>query len=95
MSELAVILYMKSVGIICITESHLTEDIKDAEVSIPNFDLYREDRSPKSKSGGSAIYVRKDFNVTKLNWFIGTESIALKINAESFEIYVICIGLHP
>ena len=86
---------MRSVGIICITESHLTEDIKDAEVSIPNFDLYREDRSPKSKSGGSAIYVRKDFNVTKLNWFTGTESIALKINSESFEIYIICIYRSP
>ena len=94
-SELAIISYMRSVGIICITESHLTEDIKDAEVSIPNFDLYREDRSPKSKSGGSAIYVRKDFNVTKLNWFTGTESIALKINSESFEIYIICIYRSP
>ena len=28
-----------------------------------------------------------------LNWFMGTESIALKINSESFEIYIIYIYL--
>jgi|TARA_B110000196_G_C21147904_1_gene667753 hypothetical protein len=83
------------VGIMCVTESKLTDDIRDAEVSIPNFYVYREDRTPKSKSGGSAIYVRKDFNVSKLDWFNGSESIALKINSQSFEIYIICIYRSP
>ena len=79
----------------CITETHLSEEISDAEMSVPNFHLYREDRAPKSKWGGSAIYVKKDFNVSKLDWFNGSESIALKINYNSFEIYIICIYRSP
>ena len=94
-TELSLIPESQSVGVICVTESHLTNDIQDGEISIPNFDLYREDRAPKSKSGGSAIYVHKDFKVTRLNWFNGSESIALRVNSQSFEIYIVCIYRSP
>ena len=77
------------------TETKFTNDIQEGEISIPNFDLYREDRVPKSKSGGSAIYVNKDFKVTRLNWFNGSESIALRVNSQSVEIYIICIYRSP
>ena len=73
------------------TETHLTNDILDGEISLPNFNLFREDRTPKSEWGGSAIYVNKNFKVTRLNWFEGTESIALRINSQSFELYIACI----
>ena len=91
MSELSVVSQLKSIGVICVTETHLTTDILDAEISLPNFYLFREDRTPKSKWGDSAIYVNKKLKVTRLNWFSGTESIALKINSPSFELYIVCI----
>ena len=78
-------------GIICITETHLTSDYCDAEMSIPNFDLFREDRGSSTKGGGSAIYVKKDFHAEKLNWFKDTETIALKIKLPLLELYVICM----
>ena len=90
-SEVALISQDQSVGIICITETHLTSDYCDAEMSIPNFDLFREDRVSSTKGGGSAIYVKKDFHAEKLNWFKDTETIALKVKLPLFELYVICM----
>ena len=95
LSELAVVSKNLSTKIICLTETHLTTDISEGEISLPNFNLFREDRIPKSKSGGSAIYVHKDFKASKLNWFKETESIALQINAQSSEFYIICIYRSP
>lgn len=49
----------------CITESHLTDDILTAEVHIENYDIYRTDRKInkeiKSKGGGVCIYVKDKF----------------------------------
>ena len=94
-TELSLVPESQSVGIICLTETHLTNDILDGEITIPNFEVFREDRFPKSKFGGSAIYVKKDFKVTRLNWFNGSESIALRVNSPSSEIYIICIYRSP
>ena len=94
-SELSIIAQSQSVGIICVTETHLTDKILDGEISIPNFDVIREDRKPISKSGGSAIFTKKDFKATKLNWFNETESVAVKVNSQSFEIIIVCIYRSP
>ena len=47
---------------ICLTETHLTPSILDAEVSITGYDLFRSDRMERSH-GGVATYVRKDLAV--------------------------------
>ena len=59
-----------------------------------NFEVFREDRSTGS-GGGSAIYVRKDLKAEKLNWFENTETIALKVQLPSMELYVICLYRSP
>lgn len=43
--------------IISLTETHLKEDINDAEVQIPNYQLFRTDRQADRKKGGVATYV--------------------------------------
>ena len=58
---------------------------------MPNFNVYREDRVGNKKGGGSVIYVRNTFSVEKLNWFQETESIALKIVADSSELYIVLL----
>ena len=45
-----------------LTESHLEEDIKDAEVKISGFDLCRTDRV-NFKNGGIVIYIRSDLGL--------------------------------
>ena len=41
--------------IMCITETMFTSDILDAEVNIPNFNIYRGDRD-NGKCGGDHVY---------------------------------------
>ena len=47
---------------ICVTESHLTPEILDAEISIQGYDIFRSDRIGRSH-GGVVTYVRKDLVV--------------------------------
>ena len=42
--EIFVLAESKGADIICVTETQLCSDILDAEVSLPNFQLFREDR---------------------------------------------------
>lgn len=83
--------------IICVTETHLSNSsIEEAEVSLPNFTMFREDRSDNSGFGGSAIFVHKSLTVSKLDWFDKTESVAVKVtfsNKNSMEI--ICVYRSP
>jgi exonuclease III len=47
---------------ICITETHLTPEVLDAEILIPGYNLFRSDRSGRTH-GGVATYVRKELLV--------------------------------
>ena len=49
-------------GIVSLTESHLHSDIRDAEISIPGYELYRCDRHG-AKNGGVVTYVKSSFNM--------------------------------
>ena len=49
-------------GKIMLTESHLHEEIKDAEIKIDGFDIYRTDRM-NFKCGGVIIYIRSSLNL--------------------------------
>ena len=51
MTELMVLSETHDVQIICVTESWLNSDIVDAEVSIPNFNLFRADRPNDTRFG--------------------------------------------
>ena len=91
LTEVIAISKDESVLIICITETHLCSDYCDAEFSIPNFELFREDRATGKKGGGSAIYIRKKLQAEKIDWFKDTETIALKVKLAAIELYVICM----
>ena len=86
---------MNPYDVLCVTETHFSSEITDAEISIPNFNVYREDRVGDKKGGGSVIYVRNTYSVQKLDWFCDTESIALKIVSDLSELYVVCIYRSP
>ena len=75
----------------CVTETKFNDEIKDAEISIPNYVVHREDRSTDTSGGGSAIYTHNSLSVEKLDWFKGSESIALKVNFDSTELHIVCI----
>ena len=45
-------------GIIGVSESWGREDIGDAELSIPGYNIFRKDRSINAKEGGVLFYLR-------------------------------------
>ena len=49
-------------GIVVLTESHLKEDIRDAEIKIDEFEIFRTDREAY-KNGGVIIYVKSKLNL--------------------------------
>ena len=49
-------------GIVVLTESHLKEDIRDAEIKIDELEIFRTDREAY-KNGGVIIYVKSKLNL--------------------------------
>ena len=91
LTELMVLSAAEDVQIICITETWLCCEILDAEVQIPNFTVFREDRADNSRYGGSAIYVHNSLQAERLDWFLGLESLAVRIKLDVIELDVACI----
>jgi hypothetical protein len=55
--EVQQIAELNSVGIICITESCLSANIPDSNVSIPGYSLFHQDRAHTSVGGGVCVYL--------------------------------------
>ena len=58
----------KNADVLCITESWIDSSIKDEEVNIEGYHIYRHDRPEGNYAfgGGSCIYIRKEYKVTRL-----------------------------
>ena len=53
---------------VSVTESWLEEEVLDAEIVIDGFDIFRSDRSQRSR-GGVSCYLRKDLKCIKYSEF--------------------------
>ena len=81
----AIALYKPS--IICVTETHLDKHILDAEISIPGYIIFRQDRnfrikdfaSDTSRGGGSIVYIHHSFRPTRIEDFSTIDSLAVKL----------------
>ena len=64
-----------------IAESHLSEDVFDAEITIPEYNIYRADRIER-KNGGTAIYVHEKIVIDTKDVYSDSvcESMMLKNN---------------
>ena len=61
LKELAV---TEDVAFICVSESHLNGAIRDAEVKMDGYTMYRADRTEGRRKGGVAIYVKDNSSWT-------------------------------
>ena len=64
--ELSCICHEESIGIACITETWLHNDISDNEINMQGYLTYRRDRSDGRRCGGVLFYVRNDIPCTIL-----------------------------
>ena len=55
-------------GIIMLTESHLNEEVRDAEIKIHGFDIHRMDRK-NFKCGGVIFYIKSNLNLGVRNLY--------------------------
>lgn len=76
-----------------IIESHLSEDILDAEINIPGYSLSRTDRAQRER-GGVCMYIDDDFASTVLHSLSNSvcETLILKIVSINL---VICLMYRP
>ena len=56
LSELRQLVFDREPSLIALTETWLVPDVKDSELDIPNFSLFRSD-SPRGRCGGVALYL--------------------------------------
>ena len=90
-----------NIDIICVTETHFSKDILDAEIQIEGYNIFRHDRDFKvnesslndvSHGGGSLIYVKNYVNVTNVIPLANAlDSLAVMINTEIGNLCVACI----
>ena len=90
----------KSIEVICVTETHFSSDILDAEIYIEGFSMFRKDRDFRidnstaniSGGGGSIIYVKNCCNASLVNSFLkAPDSLAVNINTSGGLISICCI----
>ena len=67
LNELKTISSDNKCQVLCLTETHLTPDVLNAEIFIPNFKIYRKDRAVGKEGGGSLVYVHNTLNSSQLD----------------------------
>ena len=95
LTELNLIISSNDYQVVCITESNLNDDIKKAEIYIPNFDqIFLANRKHGDK-GGSIVYVHNSIKAEQLKAFDGCESLALKLLLDEATVTLVCLYRSP
>ena len=77
-----------------LTESHLTADVMDAEVSVPDYVLYRADRAVRSH-GGVMVYVRTDLSSQLVTSHSNSYCEVLAVKVKTLNTLLICVYRPP
>lgn len=100
LNELKNCIDMYELDIICICDTHLHSGILDAEIQIPGFNVYRQDRNFNihnanstipSERGGSVIYVRSSVKSKQILSFLAPDSVAIEIETAVGPIAIACV----
>lgn len=78
---------------VALTETWLTNEIKDFEVTPPNYVIIRKDR--QTRGGGVAILLKKELSFEILPEVIGVEAIFCKLLFTSRPVFVGCVYRSP
>ncbi len=105
MSEFKLILQNKNIDIACVTESHFDSSLYEAEIDIPGYTFFRQDRDFKldrskkpetfSCGGGSVIYVKNVISVDQITNINGFDSVAILIECSIGKLLLSCFYRSP
>ena len=94
--ELKTICITECCDVLCLTETHLTSEINDAEIFIENFTIFRGDRNDGREKGGSIIYVNNNnIACAKIDYFNPNDSLAVLLDLPDFKFAVACVYRSP
>lgn len=97
--EVAILLNEVNFDILAITETHLSTEICDSEISIEGYKIYRKDRNNgKDHWGGCLMYISNALNVSESDFgdkIVNIESIWLNVIVNSQKTLVACIYRPP
>ena len=81
---------------IVMTESHLTPEVLDDEIKIPNFNVYRSDREER-RCGGVLILLHETYLVSNSDIVKFSNSVCemLMIYIEKLKVHLICVYRPP
>ena len=96
----------KCVDLVCITETHFSEEILDAEINLTGFTAFRGDRNFKldrtrckadefSGGGGSVIYVRNNIKVVDKSHCTTLDSTSLVLETDIGKVLIGCFYRSP
>ena len=81
------------IDILAVTETWLSEDVTDQQISLEGFNVYRRDRG--DARGGVCLYVSKRFNIERLQFQTFVEFCAVKIHATDLQPFIVCVIYRP
>ena len=82
---------------LAVTETHLKQEICDAEIHMEGFDLYRADRDCSRPKGGVAIYLRNEISAETTKLAGGSNGYVeyLMIHIKKYNLVVMLIYNPP
>lgn len=99
LGQIKQLLLESNLGILAVTETHLSKKIEDSKIKIDGYELIRQDRKGKKNSwGGTLIYHKKHINIYELDYdkhMKAIESVWAEIIIKSQTILVGCIYRPP
>ena len=89
--ELSIAVEIYKALILCITETHLSNEIKDAEIQLNNYQIFRQDRKSGKSCGGSCIFVHKTIEAEYLKDFSAPDSVGISVKLHNQCIKIVCV----
>ena len=86
--------FIEGANILCLTESHLLDEIKDCEVKILGYDIHRSDRV-RTSHGGVVIYTKTELKAIKLNEWNNAQCEIVSVLIKELKVLIICIYRPP
>ena len=93
--QIKYILSITSIDVLCLNETRLSNDISDVEVAIPDYSIFRKDRT--REGGGVAIYIKSDISCNILPDLTcdKIEALWLKIKCNHHKPLLLCAAYRP
>ncbi|MCP3662464.1 MAG: endonuclease/exonuclease/phosphatase family protein, partial [Gammaproteobacteria bacterium] len=97
-SDIRPLLHAYNFAGLALQETKLSSAVKQSELSVPNYRLFRRDRPKNGRSGGGvAVFARDEFKPRKVNFKSAPnlEFIAVELTSKKKKKFIVCSVYKP